>query len=87
MKLLFDLTALNWRILNSFQALISRRYPSSINQVVPVDVINLFFESLVQHLVGFVEDEHLDAARAQRPAPDHVKNATWSSTNDVLTVI
>ena len=34
---------------------------------VAVDVVDLLLESLIQHLVGFVEDQHLDAAGPEGP--------------------
>lgn len=38
----------------------------------PVDVVDLLLEASAQHLVSFVEDEHLDAPRAQAAPADHV---------------
>ena len=32
----------------------------------PVDIIDLFLEALVQHFVGFVQHQHLDSSGSQR---------------------
>ena len=50
-----------------------------VNQLVvnpPVNIVDLFLESLVQHFVGFIENQHLDSASSKRATTDHVENAT-----------
>ena len=40
------------------------------------DVVDLVLESSRQHLVGLVEDEHLDVVGTEDLAGDHVEDAT-----------
>ena len=40
------------------------------------DIVDLVLETTGQHLVGFVEDEHLDVKRSEHLARDHVENTT-----------
>mmetsp|Transcript_23503 Transcript_23503/g.73932 ORF Transcript_23503/g.73932 Transcript_23503/m.73932 type:complete len:306 (+) Transcript_23503:468-1385(+) len=42
---------------------------------VAVDVVDLLLEALGEHLIRLVDDEHLDCARAQVAAADHVEDA------------
>eukprot|EP00966_Prymnesium_polylepis_P103544 2397510-Prymnesium_polylepis.1 len=53
---------------------LSRRHLRRRRQVA-VDLIDLLLEALAQHLVGLVEYQHLDSARAQVAPPDHVEDA------------
>lgn len=54
---------------------------------VAVDVVDLLLESLIQHLIGLVKDEHLDTPGAQGSPADHVKNTTWRARHDMLAVV
>lgn len=54
---------------------------------VAVHVVDLLAEAAVQQLVGFVEDEHLDVARAQVASADHVCDSAWRAGHHVLAVI
>lgn len=54
---------------------------------VSVHVVDLLSESLVEQLIGFVENQHLNVAGAQMSASDHVGDTTRGSRNDVLAVI
>jgi hypothetical protein len=53
---------------------------------VTVDVINLILEALVEELVGLVQDEHLDVARAEDAPPNHVEDPAGRPREDVLTI-
>ena len=53
---------------------------------VTVDIINLILEALVEELVGLVQDEHLDVARAEDAAPNHVEDLAGRPGEDVLAV-
>lgn len=46
---------------------------------ISVDIVDLFFEPFIEHLIGFVEYEHLDSPGPQSPSPNHVEDATGSS--------
>ena len=46
-------------------------------------IINLILEAAREHLVGLVEDEHLDVAGAKGAAVDHVVHAAGGADNDV----
>lgn len=54
---------------------------------VSVHVVDLLSESLVEQLIGFVENQHLNVTSAQMPASNHVGNTTRGTGNDVLAVI
>mmetsp|Transcript_57834 Transcript_57834/g.136049 ORF Transcript_57834/g.136049 Transcript_57834/m.136049 type:complete len:268 (-) Transcript_57834:285-1088(-) len=58
-----------------------------LRRQVAVHVVDLLLETLVEHLVGLVEDERLDVARPQIPPPDHVEHAARGSRNDVHAVV
>ena len=45
----------------------------------PEDVVDLILESSRQHLVGLVEDEHLDVVGAEDLTRDHVEDAAGRS--------
>ena len=47
---------------------------------IPVDVVDLLFESLVEHLVGFVEHQHLDTPSPQGPEQIIVKSSYISNS-------
>jgi hypothetical protein len=48
---------------------------------VPEDVVDLILESSGQHLVGLVQNEHLDVLGAQDLAGDHVEHSTGRAWN------
>ena len=54
---------------------------------VAVHVVDLLAEALVQQLVGLVQHQHLDVARAQVAAADHVGDAARRAGHDVLAVV
>ena len=54
---------------------------------IAVHVIDLLLESLVQHLVGLVQHQHLDAPGPQSPPPYHVKYPPRGSRHHVLPVV
>ena len=54
---------------------------------ISVDVVNLFLESLVEHLISLIKDHHLDVSCAKIAAADHVEDTTRRSNHDVLKVI
>lgn len=54
---------------------------------VSVDVINLLLESLVQHFVRFVEDQHFDGPCPKHASSNHVKDAPGSAADNVLAIV
>lgn len=54
---------------------------------VAVDIVDLFTETTVEQLVGFIENEHLDVASAEVATTDHVGDTTGSSRDDVLAIV
>ena len=50
---------------------------------VAVDVVDLLFEALREHLVRLVDDEHLDRTRAKVAPLDHVEDASWRPRHGV----
>jgi hypothetical protein len=50
---------------------------------VAVDLVDLLHEALVQHLVRLVDDEHLDVARVQVSATQHVRDAAGGTADHV----
>lgn len=50
------------------------------------DVIDLVLETAGKHLVGLIEDEHLDSVGTEHVAAQHVVHTSWCSDNDVHTV-
>ena len=54
---------------------------------VPVHIIDLLLEPLVQHLISLVQHQHLDASCSQCPPPDHVEHTARSTTDHVLTIV
>ena len=54
---------------------------------VAVHVVNLLLEPLVQHLVSLVQHQHLDAAGAEGPPPDHVEDPARGAGDHVLAVV
>jgi hypothetical protein len=51
------------------------------------DVVDLLSETTREHLVGFVEHEHLHRIGSEESALDHVLDATRSADNDLGTVL
>jgi hypothetical protein len=51
------------------------------------DVVDLLGETTGQHLVSFVEDEHLDVVGLEDTTLDHVLDTARSSNNDLRTVL
>jgi len=47
------------------------------------NVVNLVLETARKHLIGFVQEELLDAVEAEGPAVDHVVDATGGSNDNV----
>jgi len=54
---------------------------------VPIHVINLLFEALVQHLVSLVQNQDLNIPSLQVPAVDHVNHSTRRARHNVLSVV
>lgn len=54
---------------------------------IPINVIDLFLESLVQHFVGFVQHQHFDGPGSQYPTFDHIKHPPGRSTDHMLPII
>ena len=54
---------------------------------ISVDIIDLFLEALVQHLIGLVQHQHLDATGSESAPTDHVEHTARSSRNDVLSIV
>jgi hypothetical protein len=54
---------------------------------VSVNVVDLVLETLVEQLVGFIEDEHLDVLGAERSSTDHVEHTAGRAGHDVLSVL
>ncbi len=49
-----------------------------------INVIDLFLEALVEHLVSLIQDKHLDATSAQVATADHVKHTPRGTRDNVL---
>ena len=49
------------------------------------DVVDLFLETRGQHLIGLIQDEHLDLVGLEVSSLDHVRNSTWSTNNNLDT--
>ena len=62
-------------------------YHLSGRREISVDIVDLFLETLVQHLVGLVQHQHLDPAGPQGASADHVKHSSRSSRDDVLPIV
>ena len=62
-------------------------YHLSGRREISVDIVDLFLETLVQHLVGLVQYQHLDPAGPQGASADHVKHSSRSSRDDVLPIV
>ena len=45
----------------------------------PEDVVDLILESSRQHLVGFIQNKHLDVSCSQNLARDHIEDAAGGS--------
>lgn len=54
---------------------------------VTVDVVDLFLEAFVQHLVSLIKDEHFEAPGTQCPPSDHVKDTTRCTRDNMLAKI
>jgi hypothetical protein len=54
---------------------------------VAVDVVDLHLEALVEHLVGLVEDEHLERASPEMMPLDHVIDPPWGPRDNMLTIL
>merc|ERR1719183_867505 len=50
---------------------------------VSVDIVDLFLEASIQHLICFVKDKHLDLPSAEVPLLDHVEDTARCSGHDV----
>ena len=46
---------------------------------VPVNVIDLFLEALIQHFVSLIQNQDFDASGSQRSSLDHIKDAPGGS--------
>jgi len=53
---------------------------------VTVDAVNLILETLVEELVGLVQDEHFDVTRAERTPANHVEDPIGCPGDDVLAI-
>lgn len=49
------------------------------------NVVNLLLETGGQHLIGLIQDEHLDLVGLEVSSVDHVENSTWSTDNNLDT--
>ena len=47
------------------------------------DLVDLVLESTREHLIGLVEDEHLDLLRVHGVAVDHVRDTSGCADNDL----
>ena len=54
---------------------------------VAVDIVDLFFESSVQHLVSLVQNEQLDISRSQVASSNHVECTTRCTDDYMLTKV
>ena len=54
---------------------------------VAVHIVDLFPESAVQQLVGFIQHQHLDVARSKVAPPDHIRHPARRSRHNVLSVV
>ncbi|KAI6751992.1 hypothetical protein HG531_006688 [Fusarium graminearum] len=54
---------------------------------VSVNIVDLLSESLVEELVSFIEDQHLDMSSAQVSSPNHVRHTAWGTRDNVLAVV
>lgn len=54
---------------------------------VSVNVINLVFESLVEHFICLVQNKHLYVLGFECPSLDHVEHSSWSATHNVHAVL
>lgn len=58
-----------------------------LRREVSVDVVDLVFEASVEEFVGFIQNEHLDVARAEVATADHVKDSAWCSRDHMLSMV
>jgi len=49
------------------------------------DVVDLLLETGRQHLIGLIQDEHLDLVGLEVSSVDHVENSTWGTNNNLDT--
>lgn len=61
-----------------------RKMHLGVRGQVAVHVIDLLFETLIEHLVGLIKDEGLNGPREETPPLDHVKDPARGSRHDVL---
>ena len=54
---------------------------------ISVDVIDLLLETLVQHLIGLVQHQLLDALDPQGATTDHVNHSTGGARDNVLLIV
>ncbi|KAI6762674.1 hypothetical protein HG530_008654 [Fusarium avenaceum] len=54
---------------------------------VSVNIVDLLSESLVEELIGLIEDQHLDVSGTQVSSSDHVCYSAWRAGDDVLAVV
>merc|ERR1712131_108074 len=67
----------------------SSRYQDNLScwWKVSVNIVDLFFETTVQHFVGFVKNEKLYVSGSKISSSDHIECSTRGTNNDVLTKI
>ena len=53
---------------------------------VTIDTINLIFETLVEELIGLVQDKHLDVTHAEGAPPNRIKHPTRRPGDSVLAI-
>mmetsp|Transcript_111685 Transcript_111685/g.266428 ORF Transcript_111685/g.266428 Transcript_111685/m.266428 type:complete len:205 (+) Transcript_111685:410-1024(+) len=50
---------------------------------VPVDIVDLLLEAPVEHLIGFIQNQHLDVACAEMALLDHVEHPSRCAGHDL----
>lgn len=54
---------------------------------ISIDVVDLLSETLIEQLVCFVEDKHLNLTGTQVTAANHIGHTAWGSGHNVLAII
>lgn len=50
------------------------------------DVVDLLLETGGKHLIGLIQNEHLDSVNLEETTLNHVENTTWGTDNDLSTL-
>jgi len=54
---------------------------------ISIYIIHLFFKTMIQHFIGFIENQHLNASCSQESLLDHLENSTRGTRNNLDTVL